>query len=163
MKQEISLGDTVRFIITSYFELSKSEYNMPYLFNDPASNLTAVMLGGCYQIMQIAKNKWGTKICTISFNNQVVSKDMPISYFKKYSVAQNCTFRKGDTVFFKPKSSIKDVEFVTRCFPKINFFHVDSLFTIERLINFYYVIVKVKSGEIIDFPLLWTDFELYEK
>ena len=158
-KQEISIGDKVRFVITSYYELAKSEYNLPHFFNNPADDLNLVMLGACYKIEKIEKNKWGTKVCKISFNNIVIPIQLPISYFVLYSKEQDCKFNINERVFFKPKSLEKDVTFLTGVFPQIGLKNQDGIFIIEKIINSYYVLVRSIEGDIIDFPLLWTDFK----
>jgi hypothetical protein len=154
----IVLGDEVRFIITSYYELMKSEYNQPYFFNEPNSDFSSIMLGGCYLVSRIGENEWGTKVFDLAIGNHIVSRDVPSSYFKKNSPINLCNYKKNDYLKFQPKSSQENVDFLTRLFPKIDFLNEQTKFTITRVINSYYLLVEKIGGGNIDFPLLWTDF-----
>jgi hypothetical protein len=151
-------GDEVRFIITSYYELMKSEYNQPHYFNDPNSDRSSIMLGGCYLVTRIGKNRWGTRVFDLAIGDTTVSRDVPSSYFKKYSPTESCNYKKGDYLKYQPKSSRENTDFLTNIFPKIDFINELTRFTITKTINSYYLLVEKTGGGNIDFPLLWTDF-----
>jgi hypothetical protein len=157
---KISIGDYVRYIILSYYELGKSELNDPRFYRLPNEDYSTVMLGGRYLVNNIIRNPWGVLMYELSFMGNVISLLVPEESLKEENNIIVCPYQIGDAVYFHPDHDKKDQEYLLSFFPfKQELLNKDPLI-IRKIINEYYVLVSKKDSSIFGFPLLWTDFSI---
>jgi len=155
MSKELSVGDFVRFIFTSYRALIKSDYAQIYSVVDQRDDDLQLSLGGMYKIKEIQVNKWGVNMFRLLDSNKYEAWQ-PEGNIESIRDTTYCPFGVGQKLAFQPLSKEVDVDALVTW--KNEYLSCNE-FTLDRNLNGYYIYVKNRDGLIFDFPFLWFDFK----
>jgi hypothetical protein len=157
--KEYKVGDTVRFVFTSYYEMLKSDYWQLYSVFDQTDSDMELSLGGIYDIKEIKINKWGVYMFRLLDLDKNKSWE-PEANIESIHDTSYCPYDVNQKLIFKPQSKKKDVDSLVSW---INEYTVCNDFSLYRKLNNYYIYVKNNKGLIYDHPFLWFDFGLKDK
>ena len=141
--------DKVRFIISDYFNLMKGDFYQPFYWSLPSDDYSHLMIGGEYTIDNIKKKFFFKGYKLENTNIWVSEKEL-----KLLSDSKPCKFKPGMMVNFNPICSHKEIKYLQLVNENLK---VGSMYMVEKVINNYYVIIKLNSKKSI--PLRWIDFK----
>jgi hypothetical protein len=155
------VGDEVRMIPESYFQLFKGDLHHSIFWQkpDPAHD-DRVMLGGRYTVLEVSPGKSGVFYRLI--DNNELGEFYRENFLILDSEVRNCPYKVGDKVLFRPKCSALE----TKALKKFEHLKVDDLEAIHEVraaINDYYVVVDLPVDSPYACPIRWVDLELVKE
>ncbi|WP_319562668.1 hypothetical protein [Marispirochaeta sp.] len=158
-KRDYVVGDVVRIVFESYFDMAKSDYSQLYNMDSSNRSPNLLDLGGVYIIENISSNKWGVQVYDIRNrqDHSLPSGQETINHLCLLDNAPDCQYQLDDVVLFNPsRLQQKDLQLP---FLKEMFTSKEPLI-INRIIMDFYVFVQRQSGGILYFPIKWTDMSV---
>lgn len=158
------VGDVVRLIPPSYCELSKAGFLQPEHWKEAnPTHDECLMLGGRYTVLEVSVTSRGY-LYRITEPKVRVGFDTPVGW-SSYDDSlvldkdvENCPYKVGDKVLFRPKGSVIDVKFQTMIEAR-NLQDPDWVHEVRAIINNYYIVVDYAVADIHSYPSRWIDFE----
>ncbi len=158
-KENYAIGDIVRLVFESYFDMAKCDYSQLYNIDPSNFHPDLLDLGGVYTIRNFSLNKWGIRIyeirnCQDSFRP---AGQETANHLRLLDYAPDCIYSLNDIVRFHPSSlHEKDLDL-----PFLNdILASQEPLIINRIIMGFYVLVQRQNGSVLDFPIKWTDLSV---
>jgi len=154
--KKIKVGDVVRVIPDSYFNLCKGSMNNPSVWKKSTGfNDESVMLGGRYVVMDVHESLHGI------FYDLILDKNDPFrdDFVILEEEVQDAPFRVGDEVLFRPKCSEQEIRFLMNLTAFKSLQNPNYLHEIKYILNDYYLFIDVGADSKYAFPMRWVDFE----
>ena len=154
------VGDVVRLIPELYDDLSKAGFLQPNCWKEADQmHDPYTMLGGRYTVLEAGILGNGMNVYTLIESNSLhgssQSGDTSLVLDKD---VENCPYKVGDKVLFRPKCSDLDVKTLTMI-EAWNLRDPDTVHEVRGIINNYYIVIDYEVGHIHSHPLRWIDFE----
>lgn len=155
--KNINIGERVRFLVLSSYEIGKTQFLMePYVQNQSEVDIDQIVLGGEYIVLDKKNNEWGIEEYKLANTKDDYDLWQPSAYIFRNSDVDNCPFKEGQNVRFKPREDIlpEDLENFRSVFSPL--FDDQKTFKITKVLNSFYIHIDLGSSS---FPFVWYHFE----